>query len=38
MMDSWGGVSSGCRRWLTLLGGISGLSSSLEHSEHQILG
>jgi hypothetical protein len=38
MMHYCGGVSSGCKRWLTLLGGMSGLSSSLDHSGHQMLG
>jgi hypothetical protein len=37
MMDSCGGVSSGCNRWLTLLGDMSGLSSSLEHDARQML-
>jgi hypothetical protein len=37
MVDSCGGVSSRCKRWLSLLGGISGLSSGLEHSGHQML-
>jgi hypothetical protein len=31
LMDSCGGGSYGCKRMLTLLGGISGLSSGLEH-------
>jgi hypothetical protein len=38
MMDSYGGVSSGCKHWLTLLGGMSRLSSSLEHCGCQMLG
>jgi hypothetical protein len=38
MMDSCDGVSSGHRRWLTLLGGMSGLSSILEHGGRQMLG
>jgi hypothetical protein len=33
-----GGASSGCKRWLILLDGISGLSSDLEHGGHQMLG
>jgi hypothetical protein len=36
MMDSCGGVSSGCKRWLTLLGGTSGLSSNLEYGGRQM--
>jgi hypothetical protein len=31
MMDSCGGESCGCKGLLTLLGGMSGLSSGLEH-------
>jgi hypothetical protein len=38
MMDSCGGGSCGCKQLLTLVGGISGLSSDLEHSGCQILG
>jgi hypothetical protein len=38
MMDSYGGVSSRCKRWLTLLGSMSGLSSCVKHGGHQILG
>jgi hypothetical protein len=38
MIDSYGGVPSGCKHWLTLLGGMLGLSSSLEHSGPQMLG
>jgi hypothetical protein len=38
MMDSCGGVSTGCKRLLTLLGGMSGLFLSLEHGGHQMLG
>jgi hypothetical protein len=38
MMDSCGGESCGCKWLRTLLGGMSGLSSSLEHGGHQILG
>jgi hypothetical protein len=37
-MDSCGGVLPGCKRWLTLLGDILGLSLSVEHGECQILG
>jgi hypothetical protein len=37
-MDSYGGVSSGCKCWLALLGGMLGLSSSLEHGGRQMLG
>jgi hypothetical protein len=36
MMDSCSGVSFGCKRWLTLLGGLSGLSLSLEHGGCQM--
>jgi hypothetical protein len=38
MMDSCGGGSCECKRLLTLLGGMLGLSSSLEHGGHQMLG
>jgi hypothetical protein len=38
LMSSCGGVSSRCKRWLTLLGGMSELSSGLKHGGHQILG
>jgi hypothetical protein len=38
MMGSCGVASSGCKRWLTLLGGMSGLSSGLEHGGCQMLG
>jgi hypothetical protein len=38
MMDSYGDGSCGCKRFLTLLGGISGLSSGLEHGGCQMLG
>jgi hypothetical protein len=37
-VDSLCGPSSGCKRWLILLGGIAGLSSSLGHGGHQKLG
>jgi hypothetical protein len=37
MMDSCGGGSCGCKQLLTLLGGMSGLSSGLEHSGRQML-
>jgi hypothetical protein len=36
MMDSCGGGSCGCKRLLTLLGGMSELSSGLEHGGRQI--
>jgi hypothetical protein len=38
MMGSCGNGSCGCKQLLTLLGGISGLSSGLEHGGHQMLG
>jgi hypothetical protein len=38
MMDSCGGGSCGCKRLLTLLGGMSGLFSGLEHDGRQMLG
>jgi hypothetical protein len=38
MMGSCGAASSGRKRWLTLLGGMSELSSSLEHGGCQMLG
>jgi hypothetical protein len=38
MMGSCDGGSYGCKRLLTLLSGISGLSSGLEHGGHQMLG
>jgi hypothetical protein len=38
MMDSCGGEFYGCKRLLILLGGMSGLSLSLEHGGHQMLG
>jgi hypothetical protein len=38
MMDSCDNESCGCKRLLTLLGGMSELSSDLEHGERQILG
>jgi hypothetical protein len=37
-MDSCGGGSCGCKRLLTLLGSLLGLSSGLEHGGCQILG
>jgi hypothetical protein len=38
MMDSCSGVSTRCKRLLTLLGGMLGLSLSLEHGGRQMLG
>jgi hypothetical protein len=38
MMDSYSGVSTGCKRLLTLLGGMPGLFLSLEHDGCQMLG
>jgi hypothetical protein len=38
MMDSCGAGSYWCKRLLAHLGGISGLSSGLEHGGGQILG
>jgi hypothetical protein len=38
MIDSCGGGPCGCKRLLTLLSGMSGLSLSLEHGGHQMLG
>jgi hypothetical protein len=38
MMDCCGGGSCECKRLLTLLGGMSGLSLSLEHGVCQMLG
>jgi hypothetical protein len=38
MMDSCDSGSCGCKRLLTLLGGMSELSSGLEHGGRQILG
>jgi hypothetical protein len=38
MIDSCGDGSCGCKRLLTLLGGMSGLSSGLEHAGRQMLG
>jgi hypothetical protein len=37
-MDSCGGGSCGCKQLLTLLGGMSGLSSGLEHGGRQMFG
>jgi hypothetical protein len=37
-MDSCGGVSSRCKHRLTLLGGMSRLSTSLDHNGCQMLG
>jgi hypothetical protein len=38
MLDSYDGGSCGCKQLLTLLGGMSGLSSSLDHGGRQVLG
>jgi hypothetical protein len=38
MMDSCVGGSCGCKQLLTLLGGMSRLSSGLEHGGRQMLG
>jgi hypothetical protein len=38
MMDSCSSGSCGCKWLLTLLGGMSGLSSGLQHGGHQMLG
>jgi hypothetical protein len=37
-VDSPNGPSSGCKRWLIVLGGIAGLSSTLGHGGRQMLG
>jgi hypothetical protein len=37
-MSSCSRALSGCKRWHIVLGGMSGLSSGLEHGGHQMLG